>query len=346
MQQTLLLAEAKKKKRKKHRLILALLGAALVTGFFSMCLGRYPLSVGEIVDAFAKLIRSERIDPNVNNVLMNIRLPRVLLAALAGAGLSLAGAAFQSLFSNPLATPDTLGVASGASFGAVLALLFGLPFVMVQGLAMIFGAIAVIMVYLVSATRSERSTIMLVLSGMVVSALFQALVSVVKLCADPQNDLPAITFWLMGGLSSVTYSSLLLSAPFILIGVFLIWLLRWRLNAMSLHREEAQTLGINVRLIRLLLIFASTMITAAVVSVCGQIGWVGLLIPHVSRMIFGNDNRYVISASVGLGALFFILIDTVARTATAAEIPVSILTALIGAPVFIVLLRKTGGVSV
>ncbi len=187
---------------------------------------------------------------------------------------------------------------------------------------------------------------MLVLSGMVISSLCQALISVTKLVADPQNDLPTITFWLMGSLASTTLKNLALGLPFIIVGMVVLFLLRWKMNGVSLSEDEARTLGINIKLVRGLVIMASTMITAAVISLCGQIGWMGLLVPHISRMLFGNNNQYVVPASIGLGSLLFLIIDTTARTITATEIPVSILTAMIGAPFFIILLRKSGGIKI
>ena len=255
----------------------------------------------------------------------------------------MAGASFQGLFSNPLATPDTLGVATGASFGAALGILLGCNMFLTQVCALAMGMLAVAIVYAVSRVRGGTNMVMIILGGMVVSSLFSALVSMIKYVADPQDVLPAITFWLMGSLSATNFQTLLLGAPFILVGTAMIFALRWRLNVLSLNEDEAHTLGVNVKLLRVLVILASTMITASVVSMCGLIGWVGLLIPHISRMLFGNDNRRVIPASIGLGAIFMLLIDTLARTVSASEIPVSILTAVIGAPVFIILLRKTGG---
>ena len=283
------------------------------------------------------------VTQTMRNVIFNIRLPRVLLSLLAGAGLSVAGASFQGLFSNPLATPDTLGVATGASFGAALGILLGCNMFLTQVCALAMGMLAVAVVYAVSRVRGGTNMVMIILGGMVVSSLFSALVSMIKYVADPQDVLPAITFWLMGSLSATNFQTLLLGAPFILAGTAMIFALRWRLNVLSLNEDEAHTLGVNVSLLRVLVILASTMITASVVSMCGLIGWVGLLIPHISRMLFGNDNRRVIPASIGLGAIFMLLIDTLARTVSASEIPVSILTAVIGAPVFIILLRKTGG---
>ena len=185
---------------------------------------------------------------------------------------------------------------------------------------------------------------MIILAGMMVSSLFSALVSLIKYAADPQDVLPSITYWLMGSMASTTKSTLVMGAPFIAGGSMLLFLLRWKLNSMSLPEDEAKSLGIPVKRIRSLVIVGSAMVTAAVVSMCGQIGWVGLLIPHMVRMIFGNDNSSVMPASMAFGAVFMLIIDTLARSVTASEIPVSILTALIGAPCFILLLRKTGGI--
>lgn len=284
------------------------------------------------------------VTQTMKNVVFNIRLPRVLLSLMVGAGLSVAGASFQSLFSNPLATPDTLGVATGTSFGAALGILLGLPMALVQVSALVMGFVAVAVVYTVSRLRGGASMMMMILGGMVVSALFSALVSLVKYVVDPQDVLPTITFWLMGNLSGTNYETLMLGFPFIAGGTLIIFTLRWRLNALSLNEEEAKTLGVNVSLVRALVVIGSTMITASVVSMCGLIGWVGLLIPHIARMMLGNDNRRVVPMSVGMGAVFMLVIDTVARTVFASEIPVSILTAVVGAPVFIALLRKTGGI--
>lgn len=311
----------------------------------AMGIGRYSISVGQIINTLLpEGLAAQEVDPNVRTVIFSIRLPRVLLAALAGSGLAVSGAAFQSLFSNPLATPDTLGVATGASFGATLGIMLGFGSFGIQISAFILGLACVVLVYSISRIKGETSMIMIILAGMVVGSLFEAMVSLIKYTADPQDQLPQITFWLMGSMSGVGFDDLALGSPFILLGILMIFLLRWKMNTLSLHEDEAKSLGVNVQLIRLLSIVAATLITAAVVSMCGKVGWVGLLIPHISRMIFGNDNKSVIPASIGLGAIFMVIIDTVARSATAAEIPISILTAVIGAPFFIALLRKTGGI--
>ena len=226
---------------------------------------------------------------------------------LAGAGLAAAGAAFQSLFSNPLATPDTLGTANGASFGAALGILLGISYVGIQLSAMFFGILAVILVFVVTRTsngQNKGSIVMVILAGLVISSLFSALVTLTKFVADPNNILPVITFWLMGSFSSISYKSLQMGTPLIIAGLIVLYLLRYRMNAMSLSSDEAKSLGVNLPLTRGLIIFSAAAITASVVAICGVIGWVGLLIPHIARMLFGNDNRRVIPASILFGAEF------------------------------------------
>ena len=325
--------------------VVGICATLLISMLIAMGVGRYSISLGQIVNTLlpGSLAKIET-DQNVHTVIYTIRLPRVLMAALAGSGLAVAGAAFQSLVSNPLATPDTLGVATGASFGATLGIMLGFGSFGIQTCAFLLGIGCVALVYSISRIKGQSSMIMIILAGMVISSLFEAMVSLIKYTADPQDQLPQITFWLMGSMSGVGFGDLLLGCPFILAGIVIIFMLRWKMNTLSLHEDEARSLGVNVNFIRLWVIIAATMITAAVVSICGKVGWVGLLIPHIARMIFGNNNKRVIPASIGLGAVFMVIIDTVARSATSTEIPISILTAVIGAPFFIILLRKTGGI--
>lgn len=317
--------------------------APLLALIFCLGIGRYELSPLETISALWNGIFGKEVEPVVYSVLFQVRLPRILLALFVGAGLSVAGASFQSLFSNPLATPDTLGVATGASFGAVLALLLSDSMIVVQLSALLFGLISLFITYMISKLNGRISIIMVVLSGMVVSSIFQALVSLLKFVADTEEELPAITYWLMGSMSRANMKSLWIGVPFIVVGILVLLALRWRLNILSLQEDEAKSLGINVKHLRLLVMLASTMITASCVSMCGQVGWVGLLIPHIARLIYGSDNKKIIPICIGMGASFMIVIDTIARAATSAEIPVSILTALVGAPFFVLLLRKTGG---
>lgn len=327
-------------------LMLLLTAVLLLAAVTAMCLGRYELGLHEVVAVLLPGgLDGVDITRMMENVVSNVRLPRVLLAILAGAGLAASGAAFQALFANPLAAPDTLGVATGASFGAVLGILFGMPGMMIQLMSLGAGLVAVVLVITISRVRDNNSILMIILSGMVVGALFSALVSLVKFAADPQDVLPSITFWMMGAMTGATKASVLTGAPMIILGLIGLWLLRWRLNVTTLPADEAASLGIPVRRIRAAVILFATMITASAVSMCGLIGWVGLLVPHAARMVFGANNRFVLPASMVMGALFMLVIDTIARTALQTEIPVSILTAVVGAPFFIYLLRRTGGIA-
>lgn len=315
----------------------------LVFSLVALCMGQYTISIQDVISV---LLQKDVSIKNAYTVIYNVRIPRIILSLCAGAGLAVAGASFQALFSNPLATPDTLGCANGASFGAALGILLGFQSAGTQCSALLFGLSAIALVFLVTKTNgySNRSMMMVILAGMVISSLFSALVSFVKYVADPNDVLPVITFWLMGSFSSVTIKSLLIGLPCILVGVIILYLIRYRLNALSLSEDEARSLGIDLKKMRLLVIFSSSLITTSVVALCGVIGWVGLLIPHISRMCFGNDNRRIIPSCIVFGALFMLVVDTIARCATQSEIPVSILTAIIGAPVFILLLRKSGGI--
>ena len=315
----------------------------ILTALICLGIGRYSLTISQSVEVLLSPITGNDVEPFAYSTIFMIRLPRIILAAFVGSGLSCAGTAFQGLFSNPLATPDTLGVGSGAAFGAVLAMLLGLNMISIQMFALVFGLLACFITYNISRRNGKTSIIMIVLSGMVISAVFEAAVSLMKYIADPEEELPVITYWLMGSMSRANYDNLKLGLPFIFAGILLIFVLRWRLNILSLNEDEASSLGMNIKIMRVIFIVASSMITASSVSMCGSVGWVGLLIPHIARMIGGNNNKTVVPISISLGAFFMIVMDTFARSATAAEIPISILTALIGAPVFVTLLRKTGG---
>lgn len=308
-------------------------------------IGRYTLPPLRIVQTFFDALVKNVGDATAQTIIFKVRLPRIILALAVGAGLACSGAAFQGLFSNPLASPDTLGVASGASFGAALAMLFHANLLIIQFAALTFGLFSCFITYEIARSKRESTVIMIVLSGMVVSSLFQAFVSLIKYVADPEDELPSITYWLMGNMSSVSYTSLLFGLPFIALGILFIYAIRWRINILSLAEDEAKSLGINIKLMRLLIITASSLITASCVSMCGQIGWVGLLIPHIARMLCGSNNKTVVPLSISFGGIFLAIIDTFARSISSAEIPISILTSVIGAPFFIGLLRKTGGLS-
>lgn len=317
--------------------------ATLFLALIALCLGQYTIALQDVI----KVLTLQEVDlVNAETVIFNIRIPRILVSLIVGSGLASAGASFQALFSNPLATPDTLGCANGASFGAALGILLGLNALGIQISALIFGILAVVLVFVFTRYRHANQIMMIILGGMVVSSLFSALVSLIKYVADPNDVLPVITFWLMGSFSNSTVCSLYTGVPMIILGMMILYLMRYRMNALSLKEEEAASLGINVRQNRMIVIVASSLITASVVSMCGVVGWVGLLIPHISRMLFGNNHTKVIPGCIVFGALFMLIIDTIARCMYQAEIPVSILTAIIGAPVFLLLLRKTGGIEI
>lgn len=322
---------------------LGLIALPLLVGLLAIGIGRISISPADVLRTFwGKITGVQQVSDMVERTVWNIRLPRVLLAMLAGVGFSVAGCTFQSLFANPLATPDTLGVASGASFGAALGILLGFRLLGIQLCSFAFGIAAVALTWLSGAGKG-RGLSSVVLAGIMIGSLFSALVSLVKFVADAEDQLPAITYWLMGSLSGAGYESLLLGAPPIVVSVALLYLLRWRLNLLPLSDDEICSFGVNRRLLRGVSIVCATAMTASCVSMCGQVGWVGLLIPHMCRMKFGSNHLLLIPASISFGAAFLVIVDTIARSATAADLPISILTAIIGAPFFIYLMRKSGG---
>ena len=282
------------------------LAAPVLCAFVCLCVGRMSVPVKDLIAA----MQGHDIGRQKETVLWSMRLPRVLLAALVGAGLSVSGCVFQSMFANPLATPDTLGVASGASFGAALALLLGFGFVGVQLTAFCFGLAAVGLTCLMGKGGSRAS---MILSGIMMGSLFSALVSLVKFTADTESQLPAITYWLMGSLSAASFAALRLGAPA---------LLRWKLNLLPLSDDEARTFGTHMKCLRGLCIVCCAAMTASCVAMCGQVGWIGLLVPHVCRMIFGSSHARLLPAAISCGAVFMMVVDTLARTISAAEIPI------------------------
>lgn len=315
----------------------------LVCGLIGLSMGRMDIKISEIILFFKNLIGGGQVDPLMESLIINIRLPRVLTALIVGGGLTAAGIAFQALFSNPLATPDILGVTSAASLGAVLGIILSLGTMGIQVLAMVFGLLS-ILITINLVKRDETSMIMLVLAGIIVSSLANALASLLKYTADPMDKLPQITYWLMGSFGRTSYKNLALAGPLILISMFLIYKMRWSLNLLSLSEDEARSLGINVKRTRLIFILAATLITASSVSICGQIGWIGLIIPHLVRLMVGANNLYTLPLGISFGAGFMILIEALSRTVSVIELPISILTAIIGAPIFIILMRRSGGI--
>lgn len=312
--------------------------------FLSLGAGRYEVGYEDIVRLFSNRSLFFKDSDMTTRVLFDFRLPRIVLAVFVGAGLSASGASFQSVFKNPLATPDILGVTGGASFGAVLGLLFGLNQYGVIASSLVCGFLALTITIFIARGTQEYGTIMLVLAGIIVSALFQSFLSLIKYVADPQDTLPLITYWLLGSLQTSGFSEILLGITGIALGSFVIFLLKWKLNILALDDDEAKSLGIPLQTYRLIFIFTSTLIVACVVSMCGLIGWIGLLIPHIARLLCGSDNTKIIPLSLALGAIFMVVIDTLSRTLSADELPVSILSAIIGAPFFIYILKRNKGI--
>ena len=321
------------------------LTVVFVTALFgSVLLGRFRITPGELF----RLLLS-RVFPvergwrdGAENVAFQIRFPRVAAAGLIGAALAVAGVSYQGMFRNPMVSPDILGASTGAGFGAALAILLGAGYFGISLSAFCFGLLAVAAAYLVSCMSRTNQTVALILAGMMVSSLFSAGTSYIKLVADTQQQLPAITYWLMGSLASIKpKDTLFLVLPFVL-GLVPLLILSWRMNLLTLGEEEARSMGVNTRLLRLVVIVCATLLTAASVAVSGMIGWVGLVIPHFCRMLFGYDYRRLLPAASLFGASFLIVVDDIARLASAGEIPLGILTAFVGAPIFLYLIL-TGG---
>ena len=323
-------------------LMLIILFAACFFGSF--LLGKYPVDPLTLM----KVLLSRVIDlphewpSQVETVLFNVRMPRVMMGAVIGGGLAVAGAAYQGIFQNPMVSPDILGASSGAAFGAALGLFYKIGYQGVSVSSFLFGLLAVSIVFMISRQVKFNVTLGLILSGIMVGSIFNAGVSFLKLVADPTDTLPVITYWLMGSLASIRTPDALFAGPTVIIGIIPILLWRWRINVLTMGDDEARTMGINAKMMRVGIIICATLITAAAVSVSGLIGWVGLVIPHFARMIVGNDYRVMLPAAAFLGGSFMLIVDNFARMLTTSEIPIGILTAFVGAPFFLYLILKEG----
>ena len=311
----------------------------------SLFVGRYqtPLSavVDESISTFSSFFFGTPASVSTQHtVLFNVRLPRILAALLVGAALSISGASFQGIFRNPLVSPYILGVGSGAGFGACLAILLWNNYLIIQLMAFAFGLLAMFIAISMGKVSKGTGTLVFVLSGIIVNSIFTALTSLAKYVADPYDQLPAIVFWLMGSLATVRYVDLLYILSPIFIGTLVLFLFRWRINILSLGDEEAKALGMDVEKMRLVIIVCATLVTSAAVSVSGVIGWVGLVVPHISRMIVGPNYSRLLPMSMVIGASFMLVVDDLSRTIVATEIPLGILTSLVGAPVFAYLIKK------
>ena len=326
--------------RRRYRLVLAGMFLALAAaGLFSFAIGYYPLTPQEVFQAFLSRFGAAG-EIKAVTIFWSIRLPRILSALFIGASLSVAGATYQGMFRNPLVSPDILGVSSGASLGAAFAILCGSPNWLIQLSAFTGGIAAVAFSYLISRKSAHSQILSLVLTGSMVMALCNAGVTMIKYVSDPNDVLQQITFWLMGSLTKTSMNSFSWSAVPMAVGLAIVLLLRWRINLLTLEEEEAITLGINVRRLRLILILASTLLSAAAVCLGGMIGWVGLMIPHMARALVGVDYSRLIPASAMLGALYLLLMDDLARSILSMELPLGVVTSIMGAPFFVYLIIK------
>ena len=324
---------------------ICLIALPIVLFFVSLAVGKYHIPLGDLIHTLCyNLIDPSRIkDPNMQAALLNIRLPRVLCVMIVGAGLSIAGAAYQGMFKNPIASPDILGASAGAGTGAALGMLMGMPSGFVQLFAFCGGLAAVLFTIAINRSISRDPILGLVLGGMMIGSLFLSATSYIKLMADADSRLPAITFWLMGGFSSINRFQLVSILLPMAISFFIIFAMRWKLNVFSFGEEEARTLGVNTVPVRRLVIFAATLITASGASVSGQVAWVGLIIPHLARAIMGPNFRALIPASALLGCSFLLVVDGIARNAWSMEMPIGILTASIGIPFFLLVYKSNAG---
>ena len=334
-------------RKKSYRTEFAILIAVFIAvAVISVVIGRYSISIGDFFRlVFSKLSAAGGIgstDLSAEKVLFEIRLPRIAAALLIGSALSLAGVSYQGMFRNPLVSPDILGASTGAGFGAALAILWGCSYYTITLSAFIFGIAAVTIAYAVSRLSRANETLAMILSGMVVSSLFSAGTSFIKLVADTDDKLPAITYWLMGMLSSIKTEDLKFIIIPMAVGMIPLFLLRWRLNLLTVEDQTSRSLGVNITALRLAVVVCATLLTAASVSVSGMIGWVGLVVPHICRMIFGYDYKRLIPATAIFGATFLLIVDDLARTVTTGELPIGILTSFVGAPLFLYLLVSGG----
>lgn len=318
--------------------------ALLALFLLSFVVGRYGVPLGQVVRILLSgmLPLEQTWTDNMAIAVLNVRLPRILLACLVGCGLSAAGTGYQTVFQNPMAAPDILGASSGACFGAALAIMTGQSAVMITVFAFLASLLSVALVYLVGNHTRGNRVVNLLLAGIMVGSLFSACTSYIKLVADPTNQLPQITYWLMGSLSGTRMGTVKFAAVCMAVGLVPLLLLRWRMNLLTLSPDEARAMGVHTDRLRLAVILSSTVLTAAAVSVSGMIGWVGLVIPHLSRRIVGSDCRRLMPMACLFGAAFLLLVDNMARCLTATEIPIGILTAFVGAPFFIYLMVKGG----
>lgn len=329
-------------KRSGHGLLIILLAVLAALMLLSLCLGRYAVPLREVLRILLSRFTSveQTWEAGMSAAVLNIRPPRIFLAALVGACLSIAGVSYQGIFRNAMAAPDFLGASSGAAFGAALAILLGLSSAGITVSAFCFSLLTVALVFFVAQRAPGKRAANLILAGIMVSSLFSAGTSYIKLVADPSSKLPEITYWLMGSFSGKTWHDVRFALPFMLLGTVPLFLLRWRMNLLTMGDDEARAMGVDANRLRLLVVVCATLVTAASVSVSGVIGWVGLVIPHMARRLSGNDYRKLLPTTLLLGAIFLLAVDNLCRNLLAVEIPIGILTSFFGAPFFLALMLK------
>lgn len=335
-----------KENKKIICMCLLFISIGIIAAVISLSIGRYSkVGFAESFEIISKLL-FYRSELNINdisvNVIVNLRLPRIIGSIFVGASLACAGTAFQALFSNPIASPDTLGVTHGASFGAALGIILGLNTVFIKFSAFAIGCSVVIIVFAFASNlnKGQNLTNNLLLIGLIVSSVFQSFVSILKYIADPDNQLPQITYWLMGSFAQFTTKDIFPVVLAFFIGFVTLFTIRWRLNLLTISESEARSLGVNIKGLRLITIFCATLLTAVSTSLTGGITWFGLIIPHITRLLVGNDFRKILPISACMGSAFLIIMDTIARSVSLQEIPISILTSLFGAPLFVIILVK------
>lgn len=322
----------------KPRINLLLPMATLIIAFFSLGVGQYSISPANVWHALMSPMQTQDL---AGQIIWTVRMPRILMACCAGGALALCGACLQGVFHNPLVDPHIIGVSSGAAFGGTLAILLGLSPLWLMSSTFAFGLLALVLVYAIASTLGNENRLMLILSGIILSGFFSALVSLLQYMADTEEKLPSIVFWLLGSFATANWHKLLMMVIPLALASFLLFRLRWRINILSLGDADARTLGVSVVGLRRLVLLLCALLVAAQVAVSGGIGWIGLVIPHLARLLVGADHRRLLPAAFWLGGGFMVLVDDVARTLSAAEIPLGIITALIGAPLFAILLIRS-----
>ena len=329
--------------RSRFRLVMVILSAALIALFFaSFMIGMFPIMPKAVWDIIlSKFIPREAYwEPVMERVVLQVRLPRILLAILVGGALSVSGASYQTLFKNPMVSPDLLGVSAGAGFGAALLMLHGGSWWQVQASAFAFGIAAVVAAWLIGRIFGQQNITVLVLAGVVVSSLFQSLLSIVKTLADTEDALPSITFWPMGSLGKVSLDDLAIALPSVLVSLAVLFFFRHQIDTLAAGEEEAAAMGVNVGAVKLAVVSASTLMTVSAVSICGIVGWVGMVVPHIARLLVGASYQKLSAASLLIGGFFLLMIDNIIRGIGAGTLPLGVLTSLVGTPVFVVLLTQ------